>query len=110
MLEGFGALWADPDVPDRLREEAVADIFTRFDVDGPDLVAIHPAPNENAWLLGQAALRDGSLVMSEDVGLVGARGLALRFPTEIRDRVGYRVRRRGGVVDGPRGVGPTLYG
>jgi hypothetical protein len=78
MLQGFGALWADTDIPDRLREEAVADMFTRFEVDGPKLVAIHPAPNENAWLLGQAALRDGSLVMSEDVGLVGARGLEPR--------------------------------
>ena len=40
--------------------------------DGPNLVAAHPAPNENAWLLGQAAMREGSLVMSEDVGLAGA--------------------------------------
>ena len=35
-----------------------------------------PRPNENAWLLGQAAMRDGSLAMSEDLGMVGARGLA----------------------------------
>jgi hypothetical protein len=35
----FGAVWADRDVPERLREEAVADMFTRFDVDGPRLVA-----------------------------------------------------------------------
>ena len=79
MLEGFGALWADPDVPDRLREEAVADMFTRFDVDGSNLVAIHPAPNENAWLLGQAAMRDESLATQEDVGLVGARGVGPRL-------------------------------
>jgi hypothetical protein len=41
---------------DRLREEAVAEMFTRFDVDGPDLVAGHPASNRNAWLLGQALM------------------------------------------------------
>lgn len=57
-------------------------MFTRFDVDGPHLVAAYPQPNEDAWLLGQAAMRDGALVMSEDVGLVGARGggIALMRP------------------------------
>ena len=50
-------------------------MFTRFDVDGPHLIAAYPQPNENAWLLGQAAMRDGSLVSEDDVGLAGARGL-----------------------------------
>jgi hypothetical protein len=40
---------------------------------GSEIVAIHPAPNEHAWFLGQAALREGSLL--EDVGMVGPRGL-----------------------------------
>ena len=74
LLTGFGTLWRDPAIPVNLREEAVREIFTRFDVDGPDLVAAYPVPNENAWLLGQAALRDGSLQLQEYVGLVGARG------------------------------------
>jgi hypothetical protein len=44
-------------VPDRLREEALREIFARFDVDGPGIVAAHPQPNENAWLLGLVAMR-----------------------------------------------------
>jgi hypothetical protein len=76
LLSGFGTLWRDPEVPHRLREEAVSEMFTRLDVDGPDLVAAYPAPNENAWLLGQAGLRDRSLQMQEHMGLVGARGVA----------------------------------
>jgi hypothetical protein len=32
---------------------------------------VHPQPNENAWLLGLAALRQ-----EQHVGLVGARGVA----------------------------------
>jgi hypothetical protein len=71
-LADFVTLWRDPVVPDRLREEALREILARLDVRGPKIVAIHPAPNENAWLLGQAAMRDGSL--REDVGMVGARG------------------------------------
>jgi hypothetical protein len=42
---------------DRLREEAVAEMFARLDVDGPDLVAGHAASNRNAWLLGQALMK-----------------------------------------------------
>jgi hypothetical protein len=75
-LADFGTLWRDPAVPDRLREEALHEIVARLDVRGSEIVALHPVPNENAWLLGQAASREGSLV--EDVGMVGARGLEPR--------------------------------
>lgn len=50
-------------------------MFIRFDVDGPDLVAAYPQPNENAWLLGQAAMREELLFRKQQVGLVGARGV-----------------------------------
>jgi len=49
--------------------DVVLKIFTRVDVDGPRVVAVHPRENENAWLLGYDAVRKG-------VGVVGARGLA----------------------------------
>jgi hypothetical protein len=52
VLNDFGTLWRAPKVPDRLREEAVHEMFVRFDIEGPTLVAAHPQPNENAWLLG----------------------------------------------------------
>ena len=48
-------------MPDRLREEAIREIFERFDVDGPEVVAAHPQPNENAWLLGLVAVRQERL-------------------------------------------------
>jgi hypothetical protein len=41
-------------VPDVLREGAATEIFERLDVRGSELVAVHPRPNENAWLLGYA--------------------------------------------------------
>jgi hypothetical protein len=56
-LAEFGMLWRNPAVPDRLREEALHEIFARVDVQGSQLLAVHPQPNENAWLLGLAALR-----------------------------------------------------
>jgi hypothetical protein len=59
-----------------LRQEAAHELFERIDVHGPDIVALHPQRNENAWLLGYAAMRDGSLTTQERVGMVGARGLA----------------------------------
>ncbi len=49
-------------------------LFARFDVEGPKLVAAHPQPNENAWLLGQALLKAGLLPMQQVMGMVGARG------------------------------------
>ena len=49
--------------------------FERIEVQGPDVVAFHPQPNENAWLLGYAAICDGSLTTQERVGMVGARGV-----------------------------------
>jgi hypothetical protein len=61
-------------VPDRLREEALREIFAGVDVDGPRVVAVHPQPNENAWLLGYHAVR-------KDVGMVGARGFEPPTPT-----------------------------
>jgi hypothetical protein len=61
-------------VPDRLREEAIREIFERFDVDGPEIVAAHPQPNENAWLLGLVALREERLRTQRVIELVGARG------------------------------------
>jgi hypothetical protein len=54
-------------VPDVLREGAATEIFERLDVRGSELVAVHPRPNENAWLLGYA--------YREKLELVGARGV-----------------------------------
>jgi hypothetical protein len=45
-------------------------------IQGPEIVAIHPAPNENAWLLGQAVLREESLLTQQHMRMVGARGVA----------------------------------
>jgi hypothetical protein len=75
-LANFGGLWRNPKVPDRLREQAVHELFVRFDVDGPRLVAAHPQPNENAWLLGQALMNAGLLPMQQVMGMVGARGVS----------------------------------
>jgi DNA invertase Pin-like site-specific DNA recombinase len=75
QLSDFGTLWRNPAVPDQLREEAIREMFERFDVDGPEIVAVHPQPNENAWLLGLVAAREGRLQMQQVMGLVGARGL-----------------------------------
>jgi hypothetical protein len=68
LLSDFGTLWRDPAVPDRLREEALLEIFARVEVDGPQVVAVYPQENENAWLLGFHATR-------KDVGVVGAKGV-----------------------------------
>ena len=75
VLGDFGTLWRNPAVPDRLREESIREIFERFDVDGPEIVAVHPQPNENAWLLGLVAAREQRLLTQRVMGLVGARGL-----------------------------------
>jgi len=75
LLLEFGTLWRNPAVPDQLREEALREILGRVDVDGPDIVAVHPVPNENAWLLGLVAIREGRLTTQLGVGLVGARGV-----------------------------------
>ncbi len=75
LLGDFATLWRDPAVPDRLREEALHEIVARVDVAGPEVVAVHPQPNENAWLLGQAAM------CWKHVGMVGARGLTPPVPT-----------------------------
>ncbi|MFI5258794.1 MAG: recombinase family protein [Candidatus Limnocylindrales bacterium] len=75
QLSDFGTLWRNPTVPDQLREEAIREIFERFEVDGPEIVAVHPQPNENAWLLGLVAEREGRLQMQQVMGLVGARGV-----------------------------------
>jgi alkanesulfonate monooxygenase SsuD/methylene tetrahydromethanopterin reductase-like flavin-dependent oxidoreductase (luciferase family) len=74
-LSEFGTLWRNPAVPDRLREEVIREIFERFDVDGPEIVAAHPQPNENAWLLGLVAVRQERLRTQRVMELVGARGL-----------------------------------
>ena len=65
-------LWRNPAIPDRLRAEALHEMFARVDVQGSLLLAVHPQPNENAGLLGPAALRQ-----EQHVGMVGARGLNL---------------------------------
>jgi DNA invertase Pin-like site-specific DNA recombinase len=75
LLLEFGTLWRNPAVPDQLREEALREILGRVDVDGPDIVAVHPVPNENAWLLGLVAVREQQLTTQRGVGLVGARGV-----------------------------------
>ena len=76
LLSEFGTLWRNHAVPDRLREEALREIFGRLDVDGPEIVAAYPKPNENAWLLGLAGAREQRLLTQGVMGLVGARGLA----------------------------------
>lgn len=76
QLSDFATLWRNPAVSDRLREEAIREMFERFDVDGPEIVAVHPQPNENAWLLGLVSAREGRLQMQQVMGLVGARGVA----------------------------------
>ncbi len=81
LLSEFGTLWRNPAVPDRLREEALREIFERFDVDGAEIIAVHPQPNENAWLLGRVAAREQQLLPQRVMGLVGARmDLDLRLP------------------------------
>jgi hypothetical protein len=89
QLSDFGTLWRNPAVPDQLREEAIREMFERFDVDGPEIVAVHPQPNENAWLLGLVAAREGRLQMQQVMGLVGARGVEptlCGYSSAIRDR------------------------
>jgi hypothetical protein len=54
-------LWRNPAVTDRLRAGALHEIFARFDVKGLQLLAVHRQPNENAWLLGLAALHRSSM-------------------------------------------------
>ena len=71
QLSTFGTLWRNPAVPDRLREEAAREIFDRFDVDGPEIVAAHPQANENAWLLGLVASKEERLRPQRVMGLVG---------------------------------------
>ena len=83
VLSEFATLWRNPAVPDGLREEALREIFARFDVDGPESVAVHPQPNENAWLLGVVAAREQRLPTQRVMGLVGARGVA---PPRLSDR------------------------
>ena len=61
-------------MPDQLREEALREILSQLDVDGVEIVAVHPAPNENAWLLGLVAVREQRLTVQRQVGMVGARG------------------------------------
>jgi site-specific DNA recombinase len=73
-LADFGSLWRDVAVPDVLREGAATEIFERLDVRGSELVAVHPRPNENAWLLGWAN--------REKLELVGARGLEAEVTSE----------------------------
>ena len=75
LLSEFGTLWRNPVVPDRLREEALREIFARFDVDGAEIIAVHPQANENAWLLGLVAARERRLLPQRVMGLLGARGL-----------------------------------
>ena len=51
------------------------ELFVRFDVEGGTLVAAHPQPNENAWLIGQALMNAGLLPTQLVMGMVGARGV-----------------------------------
>jgi len=69
------------DIPSPTKTHSAYELFERIDVHGPDVVALHPQPNENAWLLGYAAMRDGSLTTQERVGMVGARGFEPPVPT-----------------------------
>jgi hypothetical protein len=51
------------------------EIIAGLDIQGPEIVAIDPASNEDDSLLGQAALREESLLEQQHVGMVGARGV-----------------------------------
>ena len=75
-LGDFGTLWRNPAVSPRLREEALLEIVERIDIDGPEIIAVHPRENEHAWLLGAASLRTEQLHVQQCVGVVGARGVA----------------------------------
>ena len=106
-LDRFGDLRADPDVPGELRQEAVHELFSHIDVAGPEIVALHPQPNENAWLLGDAAMKDGSLQTQERVGMVGVRGVKPPRPTltsrpDCRWRSRLRGRSDGCAADVPK--------
>ncbi len=65
---------------DRLREEALREMVARVGIDGPDVVAVHPQPNGNAWLLGYAAVNG-------HMGMVVARGVG---PAEPSSSTGTR--------------------
>ena len=80
LLSEFGTRWRNPVVPDRLREDALREIFGRFDVDRAEIIAVHPQPNENAWLLGLVAPREQRLLPQRVMGLVGPRGFT---PTRV---------------------------
>lgn len=80
VLADFGTLWHDVAVPDVLREGAATEILERLDVRGSELVAVHPRPDENAWLLGYAyrggtgtAGTGGSIVLIDAPGAHPAR-------------------------------------
>jgi hypothetical protein len=97
LLLEFGTLWRNAAIPDQLREDALREILGQVDVDGPEIVAIHPAPNENAWLLGLVARREERLTTQRQVGLVGARGLEPPGPTP-------RILLPGSIAEALRGV------
>ena len=78
-LRSFGTLWRNNAIPGRLREEALREIVSRLDIDGPEIVAVHPQPNENAWLLGLTEARQEPLRAQQYVGVVGARGVGPRL-------------------------------
>ena len=42
LLADFSTLWRNPAMPDRLREDALPEIFARFDVRGSEVIAAHP--------------------------------------------------------------------
>ena len=53
---------------------ALTTVTGEYDIDGPEIVAVHPQPNENAWLLGLVAAREQRLLTQRVMGMVGARG------------------------------------
>ena len=71
---GVRKLWGNPAIPDLPCQNTLHEIFARVDVGGFQLLAVHPQPNENAWFLGRAALRQ-----EQHPGLVGARGVGPRL-------------------------------
>jgi hypothetical protein len=68
-----------------MARQADRQILSQVDVDGAKIVAVHPAPNENAWLLGLVAVREQTLTTQREVGLVGARGLGPPLPGRSAD-------------------------
>lgn len=85
LLERFGDLWAEADVPGELRQEAAHELFERIDVHGPDVLALapthsdwaatrdRPRPDGAAAEHGFSSMRPGQWPENRDPALAGSR-------------------------------------